>query len=285
MKRVSVVLVALLLLLTSRACAKGVIGQHARVVNCKEFISLRYEPSSSAQVMQRLPLGSEAIYLSSAENGFAKIGTENDWGYVREQYLSLSPLPVGKSVLSSLSEKEYYNINVFLSNFTEADLGWINCCFDLSDQREMVEFCVNHIWFNEQEKLEWLEDVDGYNVRLNDRYVADVALKYFGCTPKTLEATFIDHIGDHYYWMETGGHVASGFAIVTDLIYLSEDSYLAYFDTYGSCMGWNNDCCRYSLSEAQAEFGARNTHGSALLRIGDLSEYSSFYLEEYAWEH
>lgn len=284
MKRVLISVFAVLLLLASCACAEGVVGQHARVANCNEYISLRYEPDTSSEVRAHLPLGKQVVYLSASQNGFACVATDEGWGYVLEQYLAFSPVPEGKSVLSSLNEKEYYNVNVFLSNFTEAEsYCWNNGYYDRSDDRETVEFCVNHIWFNDNDKIEWIDEGE-YNVRLSDRTIADVSMKYFDFVPSSLESMHVDHIGGYYYWEETGGHVPDSFAIITDLIRLSDGTYLAYFDSFGMAYGWNNDCCRYSLSQARSEYGERDAYGCAVLRIGDLSQYSSFYLEEFVWQ-
>lgn len=57
------------------------------VVNCKEWITLRAAPSTSAAEVCKIPLGAAVTYVSTAENGFYQV-YYNEWeGYALAYYL------------------------------------------------------------------------------------------------------------------------------------------------------------------------------------------------------
>lgn len=61
------------------------------VVNCRESISLRTEPSTSAYAKRQIPLGSAVTYIETIGNGFYKINYLGDEGYALASYLSTDP--------------------------------------------------------------------------------------------------------------------------------------------------------------------------------------------------
>lgn len=58
------------------------------VVNCKESITLRSEPSTKASDICQIPLGAPVSYVETAENGFYKIIYNGKTGYGLASYLS-----------------------------------------------------------------------------------------------------------------------------------------------------------------------------------------------------
>lgn len=62
-------------------------GQPMWVVQCNEFISLRYEASTSADVILHIPLYSQVTYLGGASNGFAYVVYNGVKGYALKKYL------------------------------------------------------------------------------------------------------------------------------------------------------------------------------------------------------
>lgn len=60
-----------------------------QVVNCKEWISLRTMPSTSADTIARIPLGEEVIWAGLAENGFYHVIYQGKSGYALAEYLVL----------------------------------------------------------------------------------------------------------------------------------------------------------------------------------------------------
>lgn len=58
-----------------------------KVVNCNESITLRMEPSTSAEEIRQIPLGATVSYIETAENGFYKVTYLGDTGYALASYL------------------------------------------------------------------------------------------------------------------------------------------------------------------------------------------------------
>lgn len=60
----------------------------AKVVNCNEWISLRYSPSVYSEVLTRIPLGTiVTVYDCGAVNGFHAVEYNGFCGYCLKDYL------------------------------------------------------------------------------------------------------------------------------------------------------------------------------------------------------
>lgn len=59
-----------------------------RVVNCKEWISLRESPSTSSARIVQIPLGAEVGFIENAGNGFYRITYNGKAGYALAEYLT-----------------------------------------------------------------------------------------------------------------------------------------------------------------------------------------------------
>ena len=60
------------------------------VVNCKQSITLRTGPSTEAEEICQIPLGSAVSYISAASNGFYYISYNGNIGYALASYLTSS---------------------------------------------------------------------------------------------------------------------------------------------------------------------------------------------------
>lgn len=58
-----------------------------KVANCKEFVTLRSTPNTSASALCTIPLGGKVFFLGKAENGFYYVYYNDQYGYVLSQYL------------------------------------------------------------------------------------------------------------------------------------------------------------------------------------------------------
>lgn len=58
-----------------------------RVVNCKEYITLRTSPSTKAAEIRKIPLGERVFYIEPASNGFYKVAYMGDTGYALASYM------------------------------------------------------------------------------------------------------------------------------------------------------------------------------------------------------
>ena len=60
-----------------------------RVVNCKNFVSLRAKPAASSARLAKVPLGALVLALPGAEeqNGFVWCTYRDEYGYILAEYL------------------------------------------------------------------------------------------------------------------------------------------------------------------------------------------------------
>ena len=58
-----------------------------RVVNCREWISLRSAPSTGAPAITTIPLGETVTYLGTASGGFYQVSWQGRTGYALAEYL------------------------------------------------------------------------------------------------------------------------------------------------------------------------------------------------------
>ena len=155
----------------------------------------------------------------------------------------------------TLTSKQRYNINLFLSNFTEVRFEYFDKMDDGYDTAALTEFAIGHCWFNRQNRLEWGEYFNYNNVRLPEDQISPIVKKYFGFGIKpNHNLEFIDYKNGYYYWEETGGHTSDGFACLTSVSYWGEDMYEVYFDIYGAGEYWENDVCYLYPSEARQRY-------------------------------
>jgi len=284
MKRMIACLLALALALCG-ATALAELGNRLKVVNCKEYVTLRAWPDTSADALARIPLGKAVDDVGGYYDDFTHVSWRGQEGYVLSDYLRRTEDYTGTRV--DLSDRERYNINLFLSNFTETGFC-SNCCYDESyvDEALLTRFAIDHCWFNRQKQLEWGEYFNYNNVRLSRDQIAPVVKKYFGesITPSK-SPDYIDYRDGWYYWEETGGHTNDGFACLTLVERLDKRRYSVWFEIYGMGENWDNDVCYYTSAEALRDYRpyGDNPLGHAVIDVGSggLSDRSTWTLERY----
>lgn len=188
---------------------------------------------------------------------------------------------VGEYTPVGVTAKERYNINLFLSNFSEQGMTFY------SSQRhtdaQLVDFAIFHTWYNRQDCIErgqWGAD----NCRMPDRYVQEIAMKYFGIAPKDLTPTEIRHEDGYYYWQTTGGNMGAGVAILSHVEELEGGCYGIYFGCYGEGEMWSADDCNLRPEQAAARFPDSPVHtGYAVIHTngGTLQDRSTWTLAQY----
>ena len=283
MKKLITLILILTLLGVSALAAE--VGSRLKVVNCDEYITLREEPSTSASALARMPLGAAVDMLGRAKDGFWHVSYEGQSGYALSKYLREVEDYTGDPV--DVSREERYNINLFLSNFTEQGFMWSSCYDSRAiDWASVTEFALNHCWFNRQNRLEWGEYFGDNNVRLSEEQVPPVVEKFFGLdiTPSQ-RLQYIDYKGGYYYWEETGGHVKDGFACLTRVEKLGERYYSVWFEVYGRGEDWTNDVCYYTDSQAYKAYPPYEypPMGHAVIEVGSggLADRSGWSIQRY----
>ena len=58
-----------------------------KVINCRQWVSLRSSPSTSASVLREVPLGQYVRFVRTAQNGFYYVYYDGALGYVLADYL------------------------------------------------------------------------------------------------------------------------------------------------------------------------------------------------------
>lgn len=278
MKKILCLVLCLMLAMGSAMAAETVkFGDLLEVANCKEFITLRAEASTKAEALDTLPLGEAVRYLGSDGHGFARVLTlDGTAGYVLEEYLARMQTTAIAYDDVVLSDEEYYNVNLFLTNFTEQffenPTGFFDA--DTATDGKLVQFAIEHIWFNRKDDLEWGDWGKGsYNVRLSDEYIAPVCEKYFGRAPENLWPLYADYSGGYYYWQETGGHVPGGFAQAGEIYRVGMNDYRVIFSVYGQGMEWDESVYgmgEHVLAHEHPEYFSKyQPCGSAVFSVGE----------------
>lgn len=92
-------------------------GEIKYVVNCKEYVTLRTRPDTSADAAARIPLG-EQVTSYGAEGGFDRVSYAGMAGYVLSKYLSSSPDTFGARLVeqSELARLESARVEAYASS-------------------------------------------------------------------------------------------------------------------------------------------------------------------------
>ncbi len=197
------------------------------------------------------------------------------------------------AALAELTSTQRYNINLFLSNFTEQDFCYHEQYFDSTnyDTAQLTEFAIEHCWFNRQNRLEWGDYFNYNNVRLPESQIAPVVEKYFGLRIKpNHNLQYIDYKNGYYYWEETGGHTSGGFACLNEVWDQSGGYYCVSFDVFGMGSDWDNDVCYYTTAEAERHYPRESWEhfsGEAVIYVGKsgLNDRSDWRLDSYIYYH
>ena len=257
-------------------------GDIVRVDHCNEYITLRESPDKKSGELARLPLGAYANFLGDDEDGFAYVEYGGQTGYVLKKYLEVEEDYTGAAV--DPTDTQRFNINVFLSRFTEQYFVYHEGCYDSSapSDETLITFGIEHVWFNQIENCEsgqWSYD----NFRLDAKWAVAAAQKYFGITPTDLSATYYTYRDGYYYWQETGGHVPGGFACMDTLESLGGGLYVVRFRSYDDGDFWDDSVCHLTPAQAAAQYNWVSCTGMALIDVGSgsLDDRSTWTIQRY----
>lgn len=270
------------LCLAGTAAADVTLGTKMEVVRCREYVTLRSEAKRAGAEIAQLPLGTEAVLLDEqAQDGYYRVGTAEGQGYVLAEYLEAREETQAIAIDRELTDAQRADLNLFLSNFTEVDFDGQNGYFEARDELAMVDFAIDHIWFNQKDRLEWVTGEE-YNVRLDSELTRSVCEKYFGYAPKQPVSSWCPEKDGYFCWNESGSHVQEGFAQVTSVSTLGEDRYAVYFESYGAGEEWDNERCGWTIDQARAQY-AQDGRGYAELIAENLDDRASYKLLRYVF--
>ena len=193
----------------------------------------------------------------------------------------LAAAALGEYEPRGVNEKERYNINLFLSNFSEQGMTFY------SRQRhtdaQLVDFAIFHTWYNRQDRIErgqWGTD----NCRMSDEYVGEIAEKYFGVVPDSLSPSKLRYADGYYYWQTTGGYMGMGVVSMSHVEELGSGRFGVYFGCFGEGEAWSADDCDLRPEQAAKKFAESAVHtGYAVIDTngGSLLDRSTWTLEQY----
>lgn len=274
--------VLVLMMIFSFAAAEG-IGTRMVVDHCNEWITLRADPSTKAESLAKMPLGADKLVLLDEDfDDFAQVAYDGQVGYALKKYLEVAEVFEGEEL--SLDEDQRYNVNLFLSNFSEQFFAVREGAYtsDNADPAMVLDFAVNHTWFNKENLIETGEWGD-YNTRLSANKLAVSAKKYLNKAVKKGASENFVLQGNYYYWEETGGHIKDGFTCFDSVESIDENRIGVHFHVYGGGDDWRNNVCYLTPEEVQQDYWC-DAEGHAVINLGggDLDERGSWFLERYA---
>jgi len=189
----------------------------------------------------------------------------------------------------AVSDEEYYALNIYASNFSEAPLEHYYKG-DYSAE-ELLNFAYQHNFYNNMDMMEWAEDMyypsingyDYYNIRISEENINYTLKKYFGdevVVDALSGLSNVDNYANGYYYSEeTGGNMPCGFALLYD-IEKNDDTYTCYYYVYGEGYYDAGDVKYYSWSHDQAtnEFGYSSASCELKLKASDLNNRDTYHL-------
>ena len=189
----------------------------------------------------------------------------------------------------AVSDEEYYDLNIYASNFSEAPLEHYYQG-DYSAE-ELLNFAYQHNFYNNMDMMEWAENMyypsingyDYYNIRISEENINYTLKKYFGdevVVDALSGLSNVDNYANGYYYSEeTGGNMPCGFALLYD-IEKNDDTYTCYYHVYGEGYYDAGDVKYYSWSHDQAtnEFGYSSASCELKLKASDLNNRNTYHL-------
>lgn len=195
--------------------------------------------------------------------------------------LCMFPVTLAENyVPKALNKKEYYAMNLFLSNFTEVGVKKIG---RFSDSQTLVDFAHDHMWFNDYESYEYGEYTGDNNCRVSDDRIPEIINSFFGDVGEVdLSQTRFDYDGEYYYHCETGGWSNCGFAYAVNVCPVGDDKYFVSFLNFEGNEPWKNDVLDDDLNSILERYGSPSFYGCALVYAENLSERSSYKMISYS---
>ena len=188
------------------------------------------------------------------------------------------------AVPRGVTDGERYELNVFLSNFTEQAFTAYDA--NTSDAT-LAEFAALHLWYNRRnawEYGEWQVGNWSYAYRIPAADLPAVCQRFFGRQTQSLTPLHHGYDGAYVYHEGEGAPGDTrGFASVSCVEALGGGVFRAYFGAYGAGTGWTNEDCRLRPEQAAAKYADFPVYTGAALIVsegGTLDSRQTFTLLE-----
>lgn len=156
-----------------------------------------------------------------------------------------------------VDEKERYNINLFLSNFSEQGITFYSS--GRVNDETLVNFALDHIWLNRQDLVE-RADFGAHNFRIADDRIEEIALKYFGIAPESYVSGRYEYRDGFFYGESTGGYMGNGVVSLSHVEDMGGGVYGVYFGCYGEGEFFAASDCYLRPEQAAAKFPGSAVH-------------------------
>lgn len=156
-----------------------------------------------------------------------------------------------------VGEKERYNINLFLSNFSEQGMMFYSS--GRVNDETLVNFALDHIWLNRQDLVE-RADFGAHNFRIADDRIEGIALKYFGVAPESYASSRYAYHDGFFYGESTGGYMGNGVVSLSHVEDMGGGVYGVYFGCYGEGEFFAADDCYLRPEQAAVRFAGSAVH-------------------------
>ncbi len=191
---------------------------------------------------------------------------------------------------------DYLAVNIFLSNFSELNMGELSSD---SDIEELVRFAIFHCGLNSASDWESKEDASEYsdvgngicNIRISSARVDEIIQRYFGFTLDYSELSDSESFfyqDDYIYFVSTNGILPAGVALAYDLESLGNNRFEIDFNIYSSGDMYDvSDQSLYSSTpdELMQIFGVDAPYGTgtATVQLVEDSGTERLILISYEW--
>ena len=195
-----------------------------------------------------------------------------------------SAVTAKKNKTVQIDEKLQYELNIYLSNFSEVGFSSFKNSPSKSDQ---IDFATRHIYINRKSLLNNTDltiNETHCNKSIRFSNIAEIVKQYFGITITVDEVKNYPFYKDGYIYFNSSSVQASGFTIIDKIEADGNDKYTVSFKLYNKNTN-DNDSDIYEYSESDAKkLGIKDMgySGKAVISTKNLNDHSSFTLEYYS---
>lgn len=188
----------------------------------------------------------------------------------------------------SINSNLQYDLNLFLSNFSEANL---KSYVTRPDDAALINFAYNFNFINNRDRFEVLDTIVeigdmACNYRISKENVVRSIENYFDIT---LEDDFGEdytyYADGYFYYTFTGGMIMDDITIVTRAEYIGNDVYLVFFNLYDVA---SNNGSMYTYTDSQMledmdskPYIRKSDSGYAQIYAEDINDANTYYLQCY----
>lgn len=181
-----------------------------------------------------------------------------------------------------------YDVNIFLSNFSEATMENFSV---RAEDKDMLDYAITYNFINKQYEFEScnveLDNGIYGNFRIHKDKVLQTVKKYFGYQLNSSVCNDVPYYYDGYFYLNfTGANLCNGFCIVSSLEKLENNQYRAVFDIY---LDGEDGSDYYGCSKEEIEGYDKKDElylykirtGYAIIHADDIYDRSTYTLSAY----